>query len=91
MKCTPHPILFGCSSRMRKVGHVARMGDKRGVYRVLIGKPEGKRPLGRPRHRREDNINLIFNKWGGMDCTDLAKDRENWWTLVNAVMNFQVA
>ena len=61
---------------MRKVGHVARMGDRRGVYRDLVEKPEGKRPLGRLRHRREDNINRIFNKWGGMDWTDLAKDRD---------------
>jgi hypothetical protein len=53
------------SSRMRKVGHVALMGDNGGVYRILVWKPEGKRPLGRLRHRREDNINWIFNKWDG--------------------------
>jgi hypothetical protein len=76
---------------MRKVARVAHIGDKRVVYKVLVRKPEGKGPLGRPRHRRKDNINLIFNKWEGMDWTDLAKDREKWWTLVNVIMNLRVA
>ena len=51
------------SRRMRWAGHVARMGQRRGVYRVLVGKPEGRRPFGRPRHRLEDNIRWIFRKW----------------------------
>jgi hypothetical protein len=63
---SPNIVRVIKSSRMRKVGHVARMGDRRGVYRLLVGKPEGKRPLGSLRHRRENNINRIFNKWEGM-------------------------
>jgi len=55
------------SRRMRWSGHVARMGEGRGVHRVLVGKPEGKRPLGRPRHRWEDNIKWIFVKWEGVE------------------------
>jgi len=62
---------------MRKVGHVARMGDRRSVYRVLGGKREGTRPLGRLVHRWEGSINRIFNKWEGMDWTDLAKDTDS--------------
>jgi len=62
---------------MRWAGHVARMGDRRSVYRVFGGKPEGKRPLGRLVHRWEDSINRIFNKWEGMDWTYLAKDRDS--------------
>jgi len=60
--------------RMRWVGHVARMGEKRGVYRVLVGKLEGKRPIGRPRHKWEDNIKMSLQdvKCGGMDWIELA-------------------
>jgi len=57
--CSPNIVRMIKSRRMRWVGHVARMGEGRGVYRVLVGNPEGKRPLGRPRHRWEDNINLL--------------------------------
>jgi len=66
------------SRRMRWVGHVASMRDRRGVYRVLVGKPEGKKPLGRPRLRWEDNIKMYLQEvgCGGKDWTDLAHDRE---------------
>jgi len=63
---------------MRWVGHVAYMGDGRGVYKVLVGKPEGKRPLGRPRHRWDDNIKMDLQEvgCGGMDWIELAQDRD---------------
>jgi hypothetical protein len=68
------------------------MGEKRNVYRILVGKPEGKRPLGRPRRRWEDNIRLDLREigWGGMDWIDLAQDRDQWRALVNTVMNLWV-
>jgi len=80
------------SRRMRWAGHVARIGEGRGVYRVLVGKPEGKRPLGRPRSRWEDNIkmDLLEVGCGVMDWIKLAQDRDRWWLLVNAVMNLRV-
>ena len=67
-------------------------GERRGVYRVLVGKPEGKRPLGRPRRRWEDNIKMGLQEvgCGGMDWIELAQDRDRWRALVNAVMNLQV-
>jgi len=71
-------------------GHVARMGKGRGAYRVLVGKPEGKRPLGRPRPRRDGNKKMDFRKLDGdMVWIDLAQDRDRWWALVNAVMKLQ--
>jgi len=68
------------------------MGEGRGVYGVLVGKPEGKRPLGRPRHRWEDNIKMYLQEvqCGGMDWIELAQDRDRWQALLNAVMNLQV-
>jgi len=73
-------------------GHVACMGERRGLYRVLVGKPEGKRPLGRPRHRWKDNIKMGIQEveCGGMDWIDLAQDRDRWRAFVNAVMNLRV-
>ena len=78
--------------RMRWAGYVARMGEGRGVYRVLVGKPDGKRPLGRPRHRWEDNIKMDLQEvgCGGMDWISLAQDTDRWRALVNAVMNLWV-
>ena len=77
---------------MRWAGHVARMGEERGVYRVLVGKPEGKRPLGRPRRRWVDNIRMDIQEvgCGYVDWIGLAQDRERWRTLVSAVMNLRV-
>jgi hypothetical protein len=80
------------SRRMRWAGNVAQMEEKRNVYRILVGKPEGKRPLGRPRPRWVDNIkvNLKETGWGGMDWIDLAQDRDQWRALVNTVMSLRV-
>ena len=77
---------------MRWAGHVACMGKERGVYRVLVGKPEGKRPLGRPRRRWVDNIRMDLQEvvCGYVDWIGLAQDRDRWRTLVSAVMNLRV-
>ena len=76
---------------MRRAGHVASMGERRGVYRVLVGKPEGKRPLGRPRRRWEDiKMDLQEVGCGGMDWIGLAQDRDRWQTFVSAEMNLRV-
>jgi hypothetical protein len=77
---------------MRWMGHVACMVEGRGVYRFLVGKPEGKIPLGRPRCRWEDNIKMDVQEVGcvGMDWIELAQDRDRWWALANAVMNLWV-
>jgi hypothetical protein len=75
------------SKRMRWAGHVARVGEERGVHRVLVGKPEGKRPLGRPRLRWEDKIKMYVQEVGGVrgDWMELAQDRDGWWELVSTV------
>jgi hypothetical protein len=89
---SPNIILVIKSRRMRWAGHVARMGENRGAYRIMVGKPQGRRPLGRPRHRWEDNIKMYLQavRWWGMDWIELARDRKRWRILVNAVMNLRV-
>jgi len=88
---SPNIVRVIKSRRIRWAGHVARMGEERGVYRVLVGKPERRRPLGRPR-RRCVNIRMDLQEagCGYMDWIGLAQDRDRWRRLVNAVMNLQV-
>jgi hypothetical protein len=78
--------------RMRWAGHVARMGEKRNAYRLLVGKPEGKRPLERPRRRWMDNIKMDLGEveWGDVYRIGLAQDRNRWRALVNSVLNLRV-
>ena len=80
------------SRRIRWAGHIARMGERRGVCRVLVGKPEGKRPLGRTRRRWEYNIKMVLQEvgCGSMDWIELAQDRYRWRALVYTVMKLQV-
>jgi hypothetical protein len=80
------------SRRIGWAGHVARMGKTRNVYRILVGNPEGKRPLRRPRRRWVDNIKMDLREigWVDMDWIDLVQDRGQWRGLVNTVMNLRV-
>ena len=80
------------SRKIRWAGHVARMREKRGVYRVLVEKPEGNRPLGRLRRRWEDNIKMDIQEveCGSMDWIEVAQDRDRWRALMNATMNLRV-
>jgi hypothetical protein len=89
---SPNIIRMTKSRRMRWAGHVARMGAKRNAYRILVGKPEGRRPLGRPRRTWVDNIKMDLREigWDGIDLSDLAQNRDQWWTLVNTVINLRV-
>jgi len=89
---SPNIVRVIKSGKMRWVGHVARMGEERGVYRVLVGKPEGRRPLGRPKRRWVDNIRMDLQEVGCryLDCIGLAQDRDRWRTLVSAVMSLRV-
>jgi len=89
---SPNIVRVMKSRRMRRAGRVAHMGDSRCVYRVLVGKPEGRRLLGRSRGRWEDNIKMDLQEMrcGGMNWTDLAQDRDRWRALVIAVMNLRV-
>jgi len=90
--CSPDIVRVIKSRRMIWAGHVARMGEERGLYRVLVGKPEGRRPLGRPRRKWVDNIRTDLQEVGCsyMDWIGLAQDRDRWRTLVSAVMNLRV-
>jgi hypothetical protein len=88
MYSSPNIIRMIKSRRMRWAGHVARMGETWNACRILVGKPEGKRPLGRPRRRWVDNIKIDLRD--GMHWIDLAQDREKWRALVNTVMNLRV-
>jgi len=89
---SPNVVQVIKSRRMKWAGHVAHMGEERGVYRVLLGKPEGRRPLGRPIHRLVDNIRTDLQEvgCGYMDWIGMAQDRDRWRTLVSAVMNLRV-
>jgi hypothetical protein len=77
---------------MRWAGHAARMGEVRGAYNILVGRPEGRRPLGRPRRRWEDNIKMDLGEigFGDMNWIQLAQDRERWRAFVNTVMNLRI-
>jgi len=89
---SPNIVRVIKSIRMRWVGHIAGMGEERGVYRVLVGKPEGKRLLGRLRRRWEDNSKMDLQEvgFGGMDWIELDQDRECWRELVNAILDLRV-
>jgi hypothetical protein len=92
LNSSPNLVRVIKSRRMRWAGHVARMGEGRGVYRVLVGRPEGKRPLGRHRSRWEDNIKLYLREIG-IDWANwirLAQDGVQWWAFVSTVMNLRV-
>jgi hypothetical protein len=80
------------SRRIKLAGHIACMGERRGVYRVLVGKPEGKRPFGRLRRRWEDNIKIDLQEvgCGCMGSIDVVWDRDRWRALVNVIMNLRV-
>jgi hypothetical protein len=82
-------IIRMIKSRMRWVGHVARIGEKRDAYRILVGKPEGKRLLERPRRMWVDNIKMDLKEvgWDGVDWIDMVQDRDQWRALVNTVLN----
>jgi hypothetical protein len=89
---SPNTIRVIKSRRMRWAGHVACMGEKRVAYRILVGRPEGRRSLGRPRRRWEDNIKMDIREvgWEDMNWIELAQDRDRWRALANAVMNLRV-
>jgi hypothetical protein len=90
---SPNTIRVIKSGRLRWAGHVARTGERRGAYRALVGKPEGRRPLGRTRRRLDDNIkmDLLEFRWGGVFWIDLAEDRDRWRALVYTVINLRVS
>jgi hypothetical protein len=89
---SPNIIRMIKSRRMKWAGHVARIKENRNAYRILVGKPEGERPLGRPRSRWVDNIKIDLREigWNSVDWVDLAQDRDQWRALVNTVVNLRV-
>jgi transcription termination factor 2 len=89
---SPNIVRVIKSRSMMWTGHVARIGEGRGVYRVLVGRTEGKRPLGRPRRRWKDNIKMDLGEIGidGTNWIRLSQDRVQWWAFVNTVMNLRV-
>jgi hypothetical protein len=89
---SPSIIRIMKSRRMKWAGHIARMGEKRNPYRLLVGKPEGKRSLGRPSHRLVDNIRMDLGqvRWGDVDWIGLAQDRNRWRALVDSVLKLRV-
>jgi len=93
MVCTPHQILFGDQIEKNEMGRAcSTYGERRGVYRVLVGKLEGKRPLGRPSRRWDDYIRMDLREveCKGIDWIGLAKDRDRWRAVVNAVISLRV-
>jgi hypothetical protein len=89
---SPSIIRIIKSRKMRWAGHLARMGEKRNAYKLLMGKPEEKRPLGRPRRRWVDNVRMDLAEvgWGDVDWIGLTQDRNRWRALVNSVLNLRV-
>jgi hypothetical protein len=89
---SPNIIRMIKSRRLRLAGPVARRGETRNADRILVGQPEGKRPLGRPRRRWVDDIKMYLGEigWDGVDWIELAQDRDQWRALVNTVMNLRV-
>jgi hypothetical protein len=89
---SPSVIRIIKSRRMRWAGHVARMGEKRNACRLLVGKPEGRRPLGGPRRRWVHNIRMDLGEvgWGDVDWIGMAQDRNRWRAVVNSVLNLRV-
>jgi hypothetical protein len=89
---SPSIIRMIKSKRMRSAGNVAHMGENKNAYRILVGKPEGKRPLRRPRLRWQSDIRMDLREigLGGMDWIDLAQDREQWRSLLNTVINLRI-
>jgi hypothetical protein len=89
---SPSIIRIIKSRRIKMAGHVARMGEKRNAYRLLVGKPEGKKPLGRQRRWWVDNIRMDLGEvgWSDVDWIGLAQDRNRWRALVNSVLNLRV-
>jgi hypothetical protein len=92
MYSSPSIIRIIKSRRIRWAGHVTRMEEKRSAYRILVGKQEGKKPLGRPRRRLVDNIKMALRElgWDGVDWIDVAQDRDRWKALVNTVLSLRV-
>jgi hypothetical protein len=92
MYTAPHVVRVIISRGMRWAGHVAGMGEMRNAYKILIGKPEGRKPLGRPKRGWKDNITMDLRKtgWECVDWIHLYQDRDQWRAVVNTVMNLQV-